>query len=60
MCYDDPMSKPFSLDVLFRALADPTRLRLLNLIGDRLGDMEELLRGNGPSATEPAVPHIVG
>jgi ArsR family transcriptional regulator, arsenate/arsenite/antimonite-responsive transcriptional repressor len=25
----------FSLDVLFRALADPTRLRLLNLIGDR-------------------------
>jgi len=30
------MAKPsFSLDVLFRALADPTRLRLLNLIGDR-------------------------
>src|ERR1019366_7849381 len=25
----------FSLDVLFRALADPTRLRLLNLIGHR-------------------------
>lgn len=25
----------FSLDVLFRALADPTRLRLLNLIGNR-------------------------
>ena len=25
----------FSLDVLFRALADPTRLRLLNLIADR-------------------------
>ena len=24
----------FSLDLLFRALADPTRLRLLNLIGD--------------------------
>jgi ArsR family transcriptional regulator len=24
-----------SLDVLFRALADPTRLRLLNLIGDQ-------------------------
>jgi ArsR family transcriptional regulator, arsenate/arsenite/antimonite-responsive transcriptional repressor len=27
--------KTFSLDVLFRALADPTRLRLLNLIADR-------------------------
>jgi len=27
--------KPFALDLLFRALADPTRLRLLNLIGDR-------------------------
>jgi ArsR family transcriptional regulator, arsenate/arsenite/antimonite-responsive transcriptional repressor len=26
---------PFSLDLLFRALADPTRLRLLNLIADR-------------------------
>ena len=25
----------FSLDILFRALADPTRLRLLNLIADR-------------------------
>lgn len=25
----------FSLDLLFRALADPTRLRLLNLIGNR-------------------------
>jgi ArsR family transcriptional regulator, arsenate/arsenite/antimonite-responsive transcriptional repressor len=25
----------FSLDVLFRAFADPTRLRLLNLIGNR-------------------------
>ena len=32
------MAKPqggFSLDVLFRALADSTRLRLLNLIADR-------------------------
>jgi ArsR family transcriptional regulator, arsenate/arsenite/antimonite-responsive transcriptional repressor len=28
-------SSNFSLDVLFRALADPTRLRLLNLIGNR-------------------------
>src|SRR5713101_5462648 len=27
--------KPFALDFLFRALADPTRLRLLNLIADR-------------------------
>jgi ArsR family transcriptional regulator len=27
--------KPFPLDLLFRALADPTRLRLLNLIADR-------------------------
>jgi ArsR family transcriptional regulator len=25
----------FSLDILFRALADPTRLRILNLIGNR-------------------------
>jgi len=27
--------KPFPLDQLFRALADPTRLRLLNLIADK-------------------------
>src|SRR5579863_10348558 len=27
--------RKISLDVLFRALADPTRLRLLNLIADR-------------------------
>jgi ArsR family transcriptional regulator, arsenate/arsenite/antimonite-responsive transcriptional repressor len=27
--------KRFALDLLFRALADPTRLRLLNLIADR-------------------------
>ena len=27
--------KPPALDLLFRALADPTRLRLLNLIADR-------------------------
>src|SRR5271157_3786319 len=27
--------KPVALDLLFRALADPTRLRLLNLIADR-------------------------
>src|SRR5579863_7104488 len=27
--------KHFALDLLFRALADPTRLRLLNLIADR-------------------------
>src|ERR1700694_5559130 len=27
--------KPFEIDVLFRALADPTRLRLLNLTADR-------------------------
>jgi ArsR family transcriptional regulator len=27
--------KPFALDRLFRALADPTRLRLLNLIADK-------------------------
>ncbi len=26
---------PFCLDLLFRALADPTRLRLLNLIADK-------------------------
>ncbi len=38
LCYRFPMSKGkpnASLDVLFRALADPTRLRLLNLISDR-------------------------
>jgi ArsR family transcriptional regulator len=29
------VSTKVSLDVLFRALADPTRLRLLNLIGNR-------------------------
>ena len=28
-------TKSFPLDLLFRALADPTRLRLLNLIADR-------------------------
>jgi ArsR family transcriptional regulator, arsenate/arsenite/antimonite-responsive transcriptional repressor len=28
-------NKPFVLELLFRALADPTRLRLLNLIADR-------------------------
>ena len=28
-------AKPFALDLLFRALSDPTRLRLLNLIADR-------------------------
>src|ERR1700693_5348457 len=27
--------KRFALDLLFRALADPTRLRLLNLLADR-------------------------
>lgn len=27
--------KPFAIDLLFRALADPTRLRLLNLIAGR-------------------------
>jgi ArsR family transcriptional regulator len=27
--------KPFAVDLFFRALADPTRLRLLNLIADR-------------------------
>ena len=27
--------KPYALDLLFRALADPTRLRLLNLAADR-------------------------
>ena len=38
LCYRFPMGKTnssSSLDVLFRALADATRLRLLNLIGDR-------------------------
>jgi ArsR family transcriptional regulator, arsenate/arsenite/antimonite-responsive transcriptional repressor len=38
MCYTrlvPAQIKPSSLDHLFRALADPTRLRLLNLIADR-------------------------
>jgi len=38
MMYTWPMAKSqgrFSLDLLFRALADSTRLRLLNLIADR-------------------------
>jgi ArsR family transcriptional regulator len=38
MCYTEAVSKAeknASLDLLFRALADPTRLRLLNLIADR-------------------------
>lgn len=28
-------AKPFAVDLLFRALSDPTRLRLLNLIADK-------------------------
>jgi ArsR family transcriptional regulator len=28
-------AKPFALDLFFRALADPTRLRLLNLVADK-------------------------
>jgi ArsR family transcriptional regulator, arsenate/arsenite/antimonite-responsive transcriptional repressor len=28
-------AKPFVLDLFFRALADPTRLRLLNLVADK-------------------------
>ena len=38
MCYDPGMANrraTFSLHLLFRALADPTRLRLVNLIADR-------------------------
>lgn len=38
MCYDSPVTRTpttTSLHYLFRALADPTRLRLLNLIADR-------------------------
>ncbi len=38
MCYTPPVAtqpRNNSLDQLFRALADPTRLRLLNLIADR-------------------------
>ena len=38
MCYASSVAKTAtnpSLDLLFRALADPTRLRLLNLIADR-------------------------
>ncbi len=32
---EKPKNKPFPLDLLFRALADRTRLRLLNLIADK-------------------------
>jgi ArsR family transcriptional regulator, arsenate/arsenite/antimonite-responsive transcriptional repressor len=38
MLYNHPMTKtptPLSLEKLFRVLADPTRLRLLNLIADQ-------------------------
>lgn len=38
ICYTPLVTKPSdarSLDLLFRSLADPTRLRLLNLIADR-------------------------
>jgi ArsR family transcriptional regulator len=35
MCYPHPVSRNPSLDLLFRALADPTRLRLINLMAER-------------------------
>jgi ArsR family transcriptional regulator, arsenate/arsenite/antimonite-responsive transcriptional repressor len=38
MCYDRDVANrqlPFSLHQLFKALADPTRLRILSLIADR-------------------------
>jgi ArsR family transcriptional regulator len=36
MVSEMPKNKqPFAMDLLFRALADPTRLRLLNLIADK-------------------------
>jgi ArsR family transcriptional regulator len=43
-----------SLDLLFRALADPTRLRLLNLIADReicVCYLVEILRMNQPKVS---------
>jgi ArsR family transcriptional regulator len=46
--------KTFSLDVLFRALADPTRLRLLNLIADReicVGYFVEILGVSQPKVS---------
>ena len=44
----------FSLEVLFRALADPTRLRLLNLIADReicVGYFVEILGVSQPKVS---------
>jgi ArsR family transcriptional regulator len=46
--------KTFSLDVLFRALADQTRLRLLNLIADReicVGYFVEILGVSQPKVS---------
>lgn len=55
MMYNESMAKAqgnsFSLDLLFRALADPTRLRLLNLIADReicVCYLVEILRTSQP------------
>src|ERR1017187_5107024 len=47
-------SHAFSLEVLFRALADPTRLRLLNLIADReicVGYFVEILGVSQPKVS---------
>src|ERR1017187_6243560 len=47
-------SHAFSLDVLFRALADQTRLRLLNLIADReicVGYFVEILGVSQPKVS---------
>ena len=54
MLYTPPVTKlrnSFSLGLLFRALADPTRLRLLNLIADReicVCYLVEILRTSQP------------
>jgi ArsR family transcriptional regulator, arsenate/arsenite/antimonite-responsive transcriptional repressor len=54
MCYTSHVNKAEnnpSLDLLFRALADPTRLRLLNLFADReicVCYFVEILRINQP------------
>ena len=55
MCYDSPVmarkQKPFDRELFFRALADPTRLRIINLLGDQevcVCFFVEILKTNQP------------
>jgi hypothetical protein len=49
----------WSIDVLFRAFSDPTRLRILHLVGRAeiwVGDLVEILEVPQPTAAAPALP----